>query len=206
MAQHQYQFEPMKCRCAATGAVLREGDEFYTVLFEEGDSFRRADYSAEGWSGPPEGSYCYFRGHVPVKEKRRRLLVDDDVLMNFFLRLADETADVRVQFRFVLALILMRKRLLKYVSSQGVDGVEVWTMLTPRDHTEHRVVNPRLTDDQIEGVSGELSAILHGDTAQWVDEMDRANVDQANGPTDPDVPPASTVCASHGSDAEAEAS
>jgi len=186
--------------------VLREGDEFYTVLFEEGESFRRSDYSLEAWSGPPEGSFCYFRGRVPVKEKRRKLLVDDDVLMNFFLRLADETADVRVQFRFVLALILMRKRLLKYVSSQAADGVDVWTMRTPRDHTEHRVVNPHLTDDQIEGVSGELSAILHGDTAQWVDEMDRGSDDQANDPSDPDAPPAPTACVSPAPDSEAKAS
>jgi hypothetical protein len=179
MAQQQYQVEPLKGRCAATGHVLEEGEEFYTVLFEEGDSFRREDYSAAAWSGPPEGAFCFFRGHVPVKEKRRKLLVDDDVLVNFFVRLADETAPVRVQFRFVLALILMRKRRLKYASSDVVDGVEVWTMTTPRDQTVHPVVNPRLTDDQIEGVSRELSAILHGDTAQWVEELDKASEDAA---------------------------
>jgi len=177
MAQQNYQVEPLKGRCAATGRVFDEGEEFYTVLFEDGDSFRREDYSVAAWGGPPDGAFCFFRSHVPVKEKRRKLLVDDDVLLNFFIRLADESAAVRVQFRFVLALILMRKRLLKYASSAIVDGAEVWTMTTARDQTSHRVVNPRLTDDQIEGVSRELSAILHGDTAQWVEELDRASQD-----------------------------
>ena len=35
------------------------------------------------------------------------------------------------------------------------------------DKTAHQVVNPHLTDDQIEGVSSQLSAILHGDMGHW---------------------------------------
>lgn len=201
MAQHQYQVEPMKCRCATTGTVLEEGDEFYTVLIEDGESFRRADYSLSAWTGPPDGAYCYFRSRVPVKEKRRKLLVDDAVLMNLFERLADEVIPVRIQFRFVLALILMRKRLLKYEASELADGVEVWTMVTRRDHTRHSVVNPRLTDDQIEGVSGELSAILHGDTVQWVEEFEPATDDPAEDVADGETPGA---CESQPPDAPAE--
>ena len=40
-------------------------------------------------------------------------------------------------------------------------------MTLPGDHSEHRVVNPKLTEEQIEGVSGQLGAILHGDAGQW---------------------------------------
>ena len=40
-------------------------------------------------------------------------------------------------------------------------------MTLTRDHSKHRVVNPRLTDDQIEGVSKQLSAILHEDMGEW---------------------------------------
>jgi hypothetical protein len=67
-----------------------------------------------------------------------------------------------VQFRFVLALILMRKKALRYEGSQIRDGIEIWRMVLPRDQSEHQVVNPKLTDDQISGVSEQLSVILHG--------------------------------------------
>lgn len=174
MAQSSYQVEPMKGRCAVTGRIFEEGEEFHTVLIEEGESFRREDCGAESWSGPPEGAFCYFKSRVPVKQKRRKLLVDDEVLMNFFVRLGTETLPIRVQFRFVLALILMRKRLLKYESSQLLDGAEVWTMAVPRDQSRHQVVNPRLTDDQIDDVSRELSAILHGETAELIEELERS--------------------------------
>ena len=163
----QWEVEPAAGRCAVTGRRLEEGEEFYSVLFEDGEGFRRCDYSLDSWNGPPEGSYCHFKSRVPIKQKRKKLLVDNEILVNFFLRLGDETEPARLQFRFVLALILMRKRLLRYEGSAVEGGVEVWRMVLTADRSEHRVANPRLTDEQIEGVSSQLSAILHGDMGEW---------------------------------------
>ncbi|MCH8150491.1 MAG: hypothetical protein IH987_21355, partial [Planctomycetes bacterium] len=52
------------------------------------------------------------------------------------------------------------------------DGQEVWEMLLTYDKSTHRVVNPHLTDDQIEEVSQQLSAILHSDMGHWADRDD----------------------------------
>lgn len=169
----QWEVESTTGRCAITGRALEEGETFYTVLFEDGDSFRRVDYSDDAWEGPPEGAFCHFKSRVPVRVKRKKLLVDNELLVSFFLRLADEAEPVRVQFRFVLALILMRKRLLRYAGTDTEGGAETWRMVVTGDQTEHRVVNPHLTDEQIEGVSGQLSAILHGDMGEWA-VMDEA--------------------------------
>ncbi len=176
MAQQQWQVDHSNGVCAESGRKLEEGEPFYTVLFEEGESFRRADYCVEAWKGPPDGAYCYFKGHVPVKEKKQKLLVNDDLLTDFFTRLADEQIEVRLQFRFVLALILMRKRKLRYDSSTDVGGREIWTMTLIKDQTTHEVLNPHLTDDQIEGVSQQLTAILHGDMGEYIATLDQANV------------------------------
>ncbi|MBI4717578.1 MAG: hypothetical protein HY763_07220 [Planctomycetes bacterium] len=186
MMQPSWQVETPRGVCAATGRRLEEGEEFFTVLFEDGESFRRADYAVDAWQGPPPGTYCHFKSRVPVKVKRKQLLVDDDMLAQFFLRLAPETEPVRVQFRFVLALILMRKRKLRYDGSRVSDGVEVWQMTLLRDQSTHRVVNPRLTDDQIAGVSAQLTAILHGDMGQWATEV----MEPTDGPAEDRVPDA----------------
>lgn len=164
---HQFEVQGVTGRCATTGRALEEGEEFYTVLFEAGESFTRADYSLESWTGPPDGAFCHFKTRIPAKEKRKKMLVANELLVSFFERLADETEPARLQFRFVLALILMRKRLLRYDGSAVEEGVEVWRMIVPREQTTHRVINPHLTDDQIEGVSGQLTAILHSDMGEW---------------------------------------
>ena len=163
----QFEVQSATGRCVETGREFQEGEEFYTVLFEADESFTRSDYCVKAWNGPPEGSFCHFKSRVPVKQKSKKLLVNNEMLSGFFERLVDETEPVRVQFRFVLALILMRKRLLRYVSSDVKDGVETWTMTLMRDRSEHKVINPQLTDDQIEVVSQELSAILHSDMGEW---------------------------------------
>lgn len=154
-------------RCAITGRTLEEGEEFFSALFEEGETFRRADYAVDAWTGPPEGSFCHFKSRVPIKTKKKKLLVDSEMLVSFFVRLAVETEAVRMQFRFVLALILMRKRVLRYDKTTTSGEVETWTMTLMTDKSEHKVINPRLTDDQIESVSQQLGAVLHGDMGQW---------------------------------------
>lgn len=154
-------------RCAVTGRVLEEGEEFYSAIFEEGETFRRADFSIDAWTGPPENCFCHFKSRIPVKTKKKRLLVDSEMLVSFFTRLAEETEPVRIQFRFVLALILMRKRVLRYERTTTTGGVETWAMVLMTDKSEHQIVNPRLTDDQIASVSQQLGAVLHGDMGEW---------------------------------------
>ena len=170
VAGQQWQVQTPTGQCAKTGQPIKEGDPFYAVLFEEGELFRRADYSVESWQGPPEGCYCYFKTRMPVKEKKKKLYVDDELLIEFFLRLESDTEPVRVQFRFVLGLILMRKRLLRFERSATVDGQDSWTLTLMRDKSEHRLVNPDLSDEQIDVVSKQLGSILHGDTGAWTTE------------------------------------
>jgi len=174
----QYQIGSSTGVCAATGRDLAEGEDYYAVLFEDGDSFRRADYALDAWQGPPQGAYCHFRTRIPVRqEKKKRVFVDDDVLVGFFLRLADETEPARLQFRFVLALILMRKRILRYEATHREDEAEYWEMRFAGRHGVsagdarglHRVLNPHLSDEQIAGVADQLGAILHGEPAPGED-------------------------------------
>ena len=171
----QWEVERATGRSTVSGKPLEEGEEFYSVLLEEGESFRRADYSLDEWEGPPEGAFCHFRTRMPIRQKRKQLLVDNEILLAFFTRLARETEPVRIQFRFVLALILMRKRLLRYEGTEQQNGQEIWRMVLPRDHSKHTVINPHLNDDQIGAVSGQLSAILHGDMGEFAAELEEAN-------------------------------
>jgi len=144
--------------------VFEEGDEFHSAIFEDGETFRRVDFSAEAWSGPPDGCFCHYKTRVPPSRKKARpLLVGNEALEAFFRRLAGEGDPLRIGFRFVLALLLMRKRLLRYDGTRNRDGREVWDMTLLRDQSRHEVVHPHLSDDEVSAVSRELMVILHGD-------------------------------------------
>jgi hypothetical protein len=85
------------------------------------------------------------------------------MLMAFFERLAEETAEEKVNFRFVLTLILMRKRKLKYDSGETVEGVETWRLRVTGQDRYVEVVNPQLTEDKIEQLSSQMGEILQMD-------------------------------------------
>ncbi len=174
-------------KCGVSGRDIEEDEVFYTAILdaaEGGEGFERHDFSAEAWEGPPEGTLCHFQTRLPRKDEPKKTFVDDDVMINFFLRLADAEGGLKQRFRFVLSLILMRKRLLKYVRTIREGEREFWEMKLMRDKSLHRVFNPVLAEDEIEEVSGELSAILHGHVA----ETDAPEADESGESDETDAP------------------
>jgi len=156
-------------QCCVSGRVFSEGEEFYTVVLEGPDGLERKDYALDAWEGPPEGTLCHFKTRLPKKDEPKKTFVDDEMLIHFFLRLADTEEGLKIRFRFVLSLILMRKRLLKYEKTLREGDRELWQLRLMRDKSEHRVINPSLNESEIESLSEELSAILHGQVTEDVE-------------------------------------
>ncbi len=159
----QWKVQRTNCKCAGTEKELEPGESFYATLVESEEGFDRVDYCREYWEEHKPEVFCYWMTRVPIKDEKEKLLVDDDVLINVFHRLDGEEDSKKVNFRFVLALILMRKRILKYDTTEYVDDKEVWKMKMVKNPNLMDVVNPHLDDEKIQEVSQELSTILNGD-------------------------------------------
>ncbi len=163
--------------CGGCGQGLEPGQEYYAALLEQQEApeqaeeekpeasggFERQDYCQECWERESPEAFCFWKTRVPEPAQKKKLLVDDEVLLEFFERLGEASERVKINFRFVLALILMRKRILKYERTELRHGEEFWIMGQVRQQTKHEVVNPRLDDAQIEEVSEQLSAILRSE-------------------------------------------
>lgn len=159
--------------CAASGAALQPGDECIATLCErvEDDGFDRLDYCSKEWdSGTrPERLFSYWRTTVPASDAKEKILVDDSVLMDLFERLGEDTREQRIAFRFILALILMRKRLLRYVrrgDGGDVGKNEIWFMRpkgSDPDSPLIEVINPQLSEEDIRELSDQLTEVLQGE-------------------------------------------
>ncbi len=166
--------------CCVTGRAFDEDETFYTVVLETEDGLARRDYSLDAWTGTPEGALCFYKTRMPHKNQPKRRFIDDSAMISFFKALGDTTHPNKLRFRFVLALILLRKRVLKYERTLREGDAEIWEMRLVREKSMHRVVNPVLREDEIAGVSAELGSILHGFV---VDEVE-ANADGAGADSD----------------------
>jgi hypothetical protein len=155
-----YQIQATTRRCAATGRDLRPGETMYTVLLDQGGKFTRQDYSGEAWQGPPAGAFSFWVSRVPALEEDRRPRIDDDLLMDCFKRLEGQTEPGRVNFRYVVALLLMRRKRLKFEEARTQDGQEILRLRCPRSRDVYEVVNPGLTDEAMADVQEEVFRVL----------------------------------------------
>ena len=150
-------------QCYGTSEDFPVGREYFAALVETEEGLQRRDYSVRYWEDEKPQVYCYWKTKMPDAEKKKNLFIDDDMLMAFFERLATETDPEKVNFRFVLTLILMRKRILKYSASKTEDGAEIWTLRVTGEKRTVDVVNPHLTEDQIEQLTSQIGQVLQVD-------------------------------------------
>lgn len=155
-----YQIQANTRRCAATGRELRPGEKIYTVLRDQGGQFVRQDYAHETWAGPPADAFSFWAGRVPAAEGDRKPRIDDELLMDCFRRLEGQTEPARVNFRYVLALLLMRRKRLKFEEARVEDGQEVLSLRCARSRDKYRVVHPRLSDEETAAVQEEVFKVL----------------------------------------------
>ena len=156
----EYQIQPHTRRCVATGRELQSGERYYTALLEEGDQFVRQDFSSEAWHGPPPSAFSFWTGRVPAPDQPLKPRFDDDLLEECFQRLDGQIEPSRVNFRYVVALLLIRRKRLRFEQTIEENGVEKLEVSNVRTGDRGLVVNPLLTDEQIAEVQNEVFHVL----------------------------------------------
>ena len=160
--KNPYDLVPPRGQCAVTGRPIAPGERFMAALVETPEGFSRLDCSMEGWeSFDRSAAVAYWQTAMPQgPTQKKSLFVDDQTLCDLFRRLSDVEEPAKLNFRFVLGLILMRKRLLSYESSRKEDGREVWRVRLKGDDAELDLVDPKLSEEQVREVSGQLDQVL----------------------------------------------
>ncbi|MAE64403.1 MAG: hypothetical protein CMJ18_09035 [Phycisphaeraceae bacterium] len=194
-----YEIERPTGRCSLTDSQLVPGEPYMATLVELTEQeieaaaesaaarlgFRRLDVCWAAWQEGkrPERIFCYWKSTVAEPNKKKKLFVDDHVLVNLFRRLAEAEQPQRKAFRFVLGLILMRKKLLRYdgtvrrdaKNEQGEKVTEQWWQVTPKldlskgplgkwnEEDPLEMVDPQLEESRIQQVTEQLHEVLEAE-------------------------------------------
>jgi len=147
--------------CAASRRELKPGDRFFGVLMDEGGKLVRKDFAEDVWAGPPEGHLAYWVGRVPTDDKPRKPVVNDELLLDCFDRLKERADPDSFNFRYVAALLLMRKKKFRFEDAMRDEaGRDVLVVRDTRNGAVHHVIDPKLNDDQVAAVQGEVFRVL----------------------------------------------
>ncbi|MHC4426349.1 MAG: hypothetical protein ACYSYV_09655 [Planctomycetota bacterium] len=150
-------------RCWGSGEKIEYREEYFGALVETEEGLQRRDFCADYWESQKPDAFCYWKTRLPDPGRKKQLFIDDQMLMAFFERLEKETEREKINFRFVLALILMRKRILKYDDTKIEGDKEIWRLRIVGEKQTAEVINPHLDDEQIEQLSSQIGEILQTD-------------------------------------------
>jgi hypothetical protein len=148
--------------CAVSGRKIEAGEKLFTAIRETPEGIERIDVAPEAWETYDRSNVlAFWQTIMPEHEVKKKVFVDDEVLCTLFERLADATEPVKVNFRFVLGLILMRKRLIVYEDAKHVDGKDVWVVRMKGREERLNLIDPKLDEQQVTDVSAQLGEILN---------------------------------------------
>jgi tRNA U54 and U55 pseudouridine synthase Pus10 len=160
----EYKIEVSSRRCHTCGRVFVVHDDYYSAVVEATeDQFVRQDFCPDCWN--PEHSYfSFWKTRVPEPDAPSHgpRFVDMERLLQLFQRLEENQETEAQRFRYVLALVLMRKRRLRLLSSRRLKGGQ-GEELTVREvgaGREYTVTCPSLPETELASVADRLREIL----------------------------------------------
>jgi len=151
--------------CAVSGRSIAPGEKLMATVRETLEGLERVDVAPENWEQFDKSNLlAFWQTVMPAAEEKKKVFVDDEVLCTLFERLAEATEPAKVNFRFVLGLILMRKRLVIYESTRhdhGDGGRDLWVVRMKGRDDRLDLFDPKLNESQVLEVSQQLGQILN---------------------------------------------
>lgn len=154
--------------CAHSGQPIGAGEKYIAALVERqgAEELERVDYTVAAWDAgqrphPPLYLFASWRATMPTPDaKKQQLALGDEELLDLFEQLSD-AGDIKKQaFRFLLSLLLIRKKVLRYEGQRTgimlVREVGTDTSLPPLE-----VVDPGSAPEAISSAIEQLGAIMN---------------------------------------------
>jgi len=156
-------------RCAETEREFEEGERHISLLTVIEGTLQRADLSVGAWEAlqarveageaPSPLFHWFTRHHV---ERKKTVQLDLESLDRLFLELEGrEELQVR-ELRYVLCLLLMRKRRVKVEKVLREGDEEAFIVKRPRDDRRYKVFVYDFEADRLDEVRAQLQAVFDG--------------------------------------------
>ncbi len=149
--------------CTATGKPFAEGDIFYTLLFRDpSEGYRREDLCEEAFSQRNDNIQPFslwrskFEPPPPPAPETFPKATAEDLLR----RVIEEDNAADVNLRYILAVMLERKKILKPVDRKETDSGPLIIYEHAKTGEIFLIPDPQLRLDQIEQVQEEVGQRL----------------------------------------------
>jgi hypothetical protein len=150
-------------KCAVTGEPFQDGEYFYTLLFDEPAGLRREDVSETAWKERNDNvqPFSFWRSKFEPPAPPPPEALGKQTAEDLLRRYMEENSAHYAAARYLLAVMLERKRLLKEVEAKtNAEGQLTRIYEHVKTGEVFVIPDPQLRLDQIAQVQQEVSALL----------------------------------------------
>ena len=148
--------------CTGCERAFQEGEAFFSLLSFEGDRLRREDRCPACFGTPrPDEPTLFWRTHHRA-DRRARFAVDFEAIEELFLGLEGRREERLAELRYLLALLLLRKKRLKLVGVRRNAAGETLCLRRPRRQEEFEVQVFELDSERAQILKAELARVFEG--------------------------------------------
>jgi hypothetical protein len=162
MATQEWNIQPRALQCAVSGRPFAKGERVYSALFWRDGQYARVDLNAESWQarneniGPISAWQAEF---VPPPAAAPETLKKDDA-ESLLRRLIAEADPGTRHSRYILALMLERKKLLRQIERQRQEGFSVLVYEHVPSGEVWLIEDPGLKLGELASVQDEVARLL----------------------------------------------
>lgn len=149
--------------CGACGRTFAVGDPIRAQLLQAEAGYERCDYCLT--CEPPQSGQVVatWRTRRPEPAARPRTSFDRDSVLELFEAVRDASEPAALELRFVLALLLWRRKLLRLDATVRAEDREVWRFARVKSDEVYEVARPALDEARVETLSAQLDRLLAGE-------------------------------------------
>lgn len=149
--------------CAGCENPFTPGQSFVSAIYlGEGDQFERRDLHLDCFERAEGEPYSRWVTTIPEKKEKKPLL-DLGLAMEFLLRLVKDADPEKRKVALVLALLLLRKRRLKFLGERiDEETGRVMDLAVPRKPEDEAFTlpAPELADSETDEITAELGRLF----------------------------------------------
>ena len=146
-------------KCSVTERLFQEGEYFYTLLFQDKQGFHRQDWSEEAWSQRNDNirPFSFWKSKFDPPPPPAPEPLGRDSAEDLLRRFMQEDAPEHANARYILSLMLERKRILKQLEVRENENGRTLIYQQVKTGEVFLIPDPKLRLDQLESVQNEIA-------------------------------------------------
>ena len=172
--------------CAHTESAFEDGEELYTALFEDPETgeLMRKDFSISAWEEVCDSlqpfSFWKSSFEVPIEKTTAKNVVEKEGAESLLRRLVEEDESSTENARYILALMLERKKTLQETDRRQTENSKLLIYEHATSGEVFIIRDPQLKLSEIESVQNEVAVLLGGKSRKASqDESAEADTEEA---------------------------